>query len=194
MEEVTGDTAVDDLELILRNRHLSPAEQSQRLTMWLRETKVQHGGHIGEYAAALLTKTGPKENSTLYDLMAGGIDEKLTEDAQYVLLLTLFQQTRKIEYPRGDLIRILAVQTMHALFARQQSIPTLNRYQLDVVQNFLPRLIHWQQARTLLERDVLDKAQRARAIAALDLLNKNEGVSQEYRNTLADLRQVLQKK
>lgn len=193
VEEVEGGTAVQDVEFMIEMTRFSLAEQAHRLTVWLKDTKMRHGGHVGEYAGALLLKASAKDSTDLRDFVErGGIDDKLTEEGRHALLVISFQGIRSSHgVTDNDLLRALAQETVRFLLGKEEQAAFPTKAQLDIVENYLSWFLDSPQVRTLLKKDVLNKAQRANAIADLETLEKNEKLSTRNRGILANLREIL---
>jgi hypothetical protein len=62
---------------------------------------------------------------------------------------------------------------------------------VDLLENYLPRLVGSPQMRDLLKQNVLTEAQRSNAIAELKTLENSEKLSTSSRKNLIDLREIL---
>lgn len=193
-EEVSQGTAVQDLEFVLQSTKAPLAEQAHQLTTWLKDTRIKHGWHIGEYAAALLFNVPGKDTVELRDFVdSGRIDEKLTEDGRHGLLVASFQRIKSSQQKQGnELMTVLAKETLRMILEQRAAFPT--KTQVDLLENYLPWLVASPQVRNLLKENVLTEGQRSNAIAELHMLEKNDKLSADGRQNLANLREILERK
>ncbi|MBI3770149.1 MAG: hypothetical protein HY271_16880 [Deltaproteobacteria bacterium] len=171
-ELIEGVDTVADLKFVIGNAHDSVSQQVSRLKRFLSTPRAdQRSRFIAEYLLSLVVAPDGATNADVHQMIGAAHRLNLTEGALRWLLERLWSMVGSGE-GSDDTRQALVLLSLRVLAQHSGTAATsLDAVQMDIVENYLPRIVHSNEVQEAIARH-MNKLERRKILSVVQRLGQ----------------------